>query len=108
MVVARLLVEELLMGQRQYGAVVVRLEVDSDLRLTLRRALPGPREDQPAVGHELAIDAAHALVLAVRAPELHAEPAADLDVGFGNGVLRMACDAPPLDHFFRMGPGLEE
>ena len=57
------LVEELLVRQRQDGAVIVRLEVDGDQQFALGRALPGPREDQLAVGHDLAIDAADAVML---------------------------------------------
>ena len=56
--------------------VAVGLEVDRDLRFAVGRALPGPREDQPAIGHDLAIDAAHAVVLAVRRVELHADQVA--------------------------------
>ena len=108
MVVARLLVEELLVRQRQDGAVIVGLEVDRDLRFALGRALPGPREDQLAVGHDLAIDAAHAVMLAIGRPELHAEAAADPEIGLGDGGVGMAGDAPPADHFFRLRPGLVE
>src|SRR5258708_15976779 len=103
-IVARRLIEELLVRQRQDRAVIVGLEVDRDLRFALGRALPGPGEDQLAVGHDLAIDAAHALVRAVGRPELHVEAAADAQVGLGDGRLVVAGDAPPADHFFRLRP----
>src|SRR5712675_1462750 len=89
-IVARRLIEELLVRQRQDRAVIVGLEVDRDLRFALGRALPGPGEDQLAVGHDLAIDAAHALVRAVGRPELHVEAAADAQVGLGDGRLVVA------------------
>src|SRR5690242_16087843 len=61
MAIARRLVEEQLVQQRQDGAVAVRLECDGDLRLALRRGLPVPGEDEPFVRHDLAIDAEHVM-----------------------------------------------
>src|SRR5579871_1268902 len=64
--VARLVVEELLVGERQERAVAVGLEIDGDQRLALRRALPGPGEHQFPVRHELPIDAADVVIFAAR------------------------------------------
>ena len=88
MVVARLLVEELLVRQRQDRAVAVGLEVDRDLRFALRRAAPRPAEDQPAARHDLVVDAAHVVLAAVIAAKADMEAAAHPDVGLGGAGLR--------------------
>src|ERR1044072_200540 len=72
------------MGQRQHGAVGDRVELDRDQRFTLRRALPRPREGELAVGHDLAIEPAHAVMLVLGIPELHLEAATDAQVGLGD------------------------
>src|SRR5689334_22287975 len=104
MAVARLLIGELLMEKRQHGAVAGRLEPDGHLRFAFRRALESPAEDQLAVGHDLAIDAADAVVLAVRSPELHAKAAAHAHVGLGDRWARTRSAAPPFDHLLGLRP----
>src|SRR5476651_2775207 len=105
MIVAGLLVEELAVGQRQDRAVAVGPEVDRDLRFALRRGAPGPAEHQPAIGHDLAIDAAHVVALAVADLELDPETAADADIDLGRARGRVVAHTPPLNHLLRQCPG---
>ena len=65
MAIARGLVEELLVDQRQQRSTLVRLDQDGDERLALRRRAPGPGEDELFVAHHLAVDAADVMLLAV-------------------------------------------
>src|SRR4051812_40959793 len=58
MVVARGLVEELLVGEDHQGACAVGLDRHPDQRFPLGRRVPGPGEHQSLVRHHLAIDAA--------------------------------------------------
>src|SRR5262245_37791694 len=81
MAVARSFVEELLVGQREQGAVAVARELDRHHRLALGRRPPGPGEYELAVRHHLAEGSAHVVLLAVAAPAHHdAIAAADAGV----------------------------
>ena len=104
MVVARLLIEELLVRQRQDRAVAVGLEVDRDQRAALRCRAPCPAEHQPATRHDFLVDAAHIVLAAVIAAKADMEAAAHPDIGLGSAGRRIG-RAPPADHFFRDGPG---
>src|SRR5476649_254009 len=103
-VVARLLVEELLVRERQDRAVGVGLDVDGDLRLTLGRRAPRPAEDQLAVGHDLFVGAAHVVLLAGVALEADMEAAADAQVRLG-GAGGLVVATPPAHHLRGLRPG---
>src|SRR3982074_822773 len=90
MTVARRFVEELLVGQRQQGAVAVGLELDRHQRFSFRRGPPGPGEDKPAVRHDLAERPAHIVLLAALCAPDAAIAAADARVGLGQ--YRLACN----------------
>src|SRR5262245_4173466 len=90
MAVARRLVEELLVDQRQQRAVAVRLEQHGDHRFPFRRAAPCPGEDELLVWNDLAIDAANVVLVVVGLRD-DPEPAAHahLDLGaYGRRLVR--------------------
>src|SRR5215467_2890503 len=89
MAVARALVEELLVGQRQQRAVAIGLEQHRDQRFALRRAMPGPGEHELLVRPHLAVDAPN-LVLAV--PGVRGQPIAPANTQVG---LRLGALDPP-------------
>src|SRR5581483_3922799 len=64
--VARGLVPEALVREGEPAALARRLDLDRDEGLPLRCRFPGPGEDQLPSGHDLPVDAAHAMLLAVR------------------------------------------
>src|SRR4051812_29286610 len=74
--VARGLIEELLVDERQQRAVAVRLDQDGDQRLALRHGPPGPGELQLLVRDDLAIDAADVVILAILGAKLDGVAAA--------------------------------
>src|SRR5262249_30128554 len=63
--IARLLVKELLVIERQHSALAVLRQRDGHERLALGCGIPGPRKDQPAVGDHLAVDAGDLVIFAV-------------------------------------------
>src|SRR5258706_3407335 len=65
MAVARGLIEQLLMVEREQRALAVRLQRDRHQRFAFRRRMPGPAEHQPLVRHHLAIDSADLVILVV-------------------------------------------
>ena len=79
--VARILVEELLVRQRQQRSTAVGLQQHRDQRFTLRRALPRPGEDDFFVRHHFAIDAADVMLVAGR-DHLDVIAAANAQIGF--------------------------
>src|SRR5438874_2292412 len=101
--IARLLVEELLVGQRQQRAVAIRRDLDRHQGFALRRRFPGPGEDEFLVGHELAIDTADVVLFAARA--LHQPAIAAADARFALGLKHFDfAGAHPAFYFFRIGP----
>src|SRR5262245_34781765 len=80
--IARALVEELLVGQRQQRAVAIGLQQDRDQRFALRRAVPGPGEHELLVWPHLAIGAAN-FVPPLFGVRDHSIAAADTQVGLG-------------------------
>src|SRR2546429_474964 len=92
MLVARLRIGELLMGQHELGPVARRLEFDRDQRLAFRRALPRPGVDELLVRHDFPIHAADAVNLAARGVHHDSVAATDAqvrgDFGFAEIVAR--------------------
>src|SRR6185295_8474398 len=72
--VARRLVEELLVDQRQQRAVAVRPDDNGHQRFTFRHGSPGPGELKFLVRNHLAIDAADVVLFAVFGLEDDMEP----------------------------------
>src|SRR5262249_62285291 len=64
MPIACLLVEELLVGEREHRTVAVRLDFDRHQRFALRLRLPSPGEDKLLIRHEFAINAADIMLFA--------------------------------------------
>src|SRR5258708_120701 len=64
--IARFGVSELLVSERELRTAARCAQLDRHDRLQLRRALPGPGVDELPVRHDLAVDAAHVVHLAVR------------------------------------------
>src|SRR4029453_6032802 len=83
MAIARGLVEELLVGEREQGPVAVRLELDRYQRFALGRGSPGPGEHELPVRHHLAKRSAHVVLLAIGRGPHDAIAAADARVGLG-------------------------
>src|SRR3954464_8835801 len=81
--VAGFLVEELLVNERQRGAVAVGPQRHGDKRFAFRGRALGPGEDEPLVRHALAVDAADVMLLAVFGVEDDAEAPADAQIGLG-------------------------
>src|SRR5262249_40070905 len=98
-------VGELLMDQREDGAVAVALERDGDERLPLGLRAPLPGEHELLIGHDLAVDAAHVVLLSVRGAHEHTKTAAHARVGLRRQCHRVGGRVPP-HHFFRVGPRL--
>src|SRR5580692_6114825 len=104
--IAGVVVEELLVGERQQCAVAVRLEQYRHQRFTFGHRFPGPGEDQLLVRHDLAIDTADIVLLAARRAHHPAITAAGARIAFGVRRLDLAAAHPKL-HFFRVGPRRE-
>src|SRR5262245_64216376 len=81
--VARSLVEELLMREDHQGAVAIGPDRYRHQRPALGRRVPGPAEHQPLMRHHFAIDAADLGMLAGLHVETDAVAAADADIEFG-------------------------
>src|SRR5271167_3380994 len=105
MAVARRLVEQLLMAEREKGAVAIRLQGDRHLRFALGRRVPGPAEDEAAIGHHFAVDAADLVIFTV-GREAEAKAPADPRIDLRPDRLRPRIrPAEPADYFLRVGPG---
>src|SRR6476660_8030503 len=105
MVVARGLIEQLLVVEREQRAVAVGLQGDRHQRFTFRRRMPGPAEHQPLVRHHLAIDAADIVILTVFLAE--ADAVTPADPGVDVRLLRAWLDRrwrEPARHSLRVGP----
>src|SRR5262252_9967778 len=107
MTIARLLVEELLMRERQERAVAVRLDLDRDQRFALGCAFPGPGEDQLLVRHEFAVNTADIVLFAVRGFHQPAITSAGPRLALDLEHFDFA-GAHPAFHFFRVGPSRED
>src|SRR5262249_14480304 len=107
MPIARVLVEELLVSEREQRAVAVRLDFDGHQRFPLWRRFPRPGEDEFVVGHEFAIDAADVVLLAVWTLHLPAIAPADTRVALDLEHFDFAGTHPAF-YFFRIGPGRED
>src|SRR5262245_39931673 len=103
MAVARALVEELLVGQRQQRAVTVGLEQHRDQRFALGRAVPGPGEHELLVRLYLAVDAAN-LVPPLFGVRDHSITPADAEVGLGLHALD-PLRSEPARYLRGVGPG---
>src|SRR5262245_55554955 len=102
--IARGLIEELLVDQRQHRSRPVGLDEDRDQRLALGRGAPRPGENEFLLRNHLAIDAAHVMLFAVLGREGNGVAASHLDVR--GGVLnRPGIRAEPFQDFFGVGPG---
>src|SRR6266446_6465779 len=75
--VARGLIEQLFVVEREQRAVAVRLQRDRHQRFALRCRMPGPAEHQPLVRHYLAVDPADLMMLSVFVGEGDAVAAAN-------------------------------
>src|SRR5260370_22687383 len=104
--VAGRLVGELLMGERKRRHVVCGYELDGHQGLSLRRAAPGPGENQLAVCHHFAKLAADFVLLAARGAHHHAITSAHARIGFRQHDFVCAGTEPALQRF-RAGPGAE-
>src|SRR5258708_6651823 len=104
--VAGSLVGELLMGERQRCHLACGHELDRHQGLPLRRAAPGPGENQLAVCHHFAKLAADLVLLAARGAHHHAITSAHARIGFRQHDFVCAGTEPAL-HRFRAGPGAE-
>src|SRR5579871_813491 len=105
MALARRLIEQLLMLQREQRALAIRLQRDRHLRFTLGRRMPGPAEDEAPVRHHLAVDAADLIIFACRG-EAEAEASADPHIRLGLQRVRARVrPAEPAHYFLRVGPG---
>src|SRR6476660_9389723 len=103
--VARGLIEQLLVMEREQRAAAVRLQRDRHQRFAFRGRMPGPAEHQPLVRHHLAIDAADFAILSVFLAE--AEAVAPADPRVDAGMLRAWLDRrrrEPARYFLRVGP----
>src|SRR5262249_60650974 len=107
MPIARVLVEELLVSEREQRAVAVGLDFDGHQRLSLWRRFPRPGEDEFVVGHEFAIDAADVVLLAVWTLHLPAIAPADTRVALDLEHFDFAGTHPAF-YLFRIGPGRED
>src|SRR5262249_30577198 len=109
-IIARLVVEELRVLERQQGAVIaIPCQRDADQRFPLRRRMPRPAEHQPVIGHHFAEAAADLVALTARAFKADAVAATDAQVHFGNDrVLARVPRAKPAHYFFRVRPGAED
>src|SRR2546423_689812 len=94
--VARRLVEELLVPEHEFGTGTLRPKIDRHQRDALGRTLPGPGEDQPAVGHHLAVHAAHVVDLAVGRTKADVVAPAGAQVDLGEVDARGFPGAEPL------------
>src|SRR3954469_14943778 len=100
--IARGLVEELLMVQRQQCAGTVRLQRNGEKRFAFGRRMPGPAEHQPFVRHDLAIDAADLDFFTVGGLETDAVASADAQIRLRlHRALLDLRRAEPRDYFFR-------
>src|SRR5262245_31802540 len=102
--VARGLVEELLVLEREQRAVAVGSQRDRHQRLPLRHGAPHPREDQLAVRNHLAIGSADVRFRVVGCTKAGAEVAADAWIWL---CAQRVClrGAPPVHYLLRVGPG---
>src|SRR5207244_10665393 len=91
--VARALVEELLVGQRQQPAVTIGLEQHRDQRFALRRRVPCPGEHKLLVRQHLAVDAADLVPLVVGVCN-HPIAATDAQIGLGLYALDLSRPEP--------------
>src|ERR1700738_5176531 len=102
--IARGLIEQLLVGQREQRAVTVRLQRDRDQRFAFRGRMPGPAEHQFLVRNHLAVDTANFVVLVIGG-EADAVTAAGPRVDLRLKRARLGVRASePADYFFRVGP----
>src|ERR1700681_3005491 len=98
MLVARLRIGELLMGQHELGPVARRFEFDRDQGLAVRRALPRPSVDELLVGHDFPIHAADAVTLATRGVHRDAIAAADANLRGDFGFTEIVARTHPMFH----------
>src|SRR5436190_7377860 len=96
--VARGLVEELLVQQREQRALAVGRQRDRYQRLPLRHGAPHPGEDELPVGDHLTIGAADVMLLAIRRAEDDVEATADAHVQLCAQRLCLL-GAPPVRYF---------
>src|SRR5215472_17820582 len=105
MAVARRLVEQLLMVERQKRSLAIRLQGDRHQRFALGRRVPGPAEDEAAVGHHLAVDTADLVILSLgREAEAKAPTDPRIDLSCRRLGPRVR-PAEPAHYFLRVGPG---
>ncbi len=83
MAVARGLVEELVVRERQQRHIAFFTQHDGHLRDALRCRVPCPAEHQPLIGRHFEIFAADLVIVAIVGLEADAEMAADPDVHIG-------------------------
>src|SRR5262245_28711402 len=97
------------MLERQEGALAVPGQRDGDERLALGRGMPGPGEDQAAVGYHLAVDATDLVILAVFGLEAEAIAPSRAHVHLGpHGTALGLLRSKPVHYFFRVRPGAED
>src|SRR5438105_1243781 len=102
MVVARLLVEELLVPEVELRSAVDRLEDDRHQRDPIGRgAGPAPGEDELAVRHDLPVLAGALVHPAIGAAEGDAKTPAHAHVELGERDRLARCRAPPLPYRLR-------
>src|SRR4029453_10836030 len=102
--IARGLVEELLVNQRQHRSGPVGPDEDRDQRPALGRGAPRPGAGEFLLRTPPAIDTAHVMLFAILGREGDGVAAAHPDIG--DGVLdRPGIWAEPLQDFFGVGPG---
>src|SRR5260370_33167065 len=104
--VAGSLVGELLMSECQRRHVARGHELDRHQGLPLRRAAPGPGENQLAICHHLAKLAADLVLLAARGAQHDAITSAHARIGFRQHDFVCAGTEPALQRF-GAGPGAE-
>src|SRR5262245_54254749 len=107
--IARLLIKELLVVERQQSAVAVLRHRHGHERLALGCGMPGPRKDQTAVGDHLAVDAADLVMFTVLGLEAEAiaPSRAHIHLGLDRTALGLA-RSEPVHYFFRVCPRAED
>src|SRR5262245_26293494 len=98
------LVKELLVDESEERACALGFDEDGHKRLALGHGTPRPGEHEFLVGHDLAVDAADVMLLAVLGMELYG--IAPTNAHISRSLLhRPRVRAEPLHYFFGLGPG---